>query len=131
MKLEHIGIAVKDLEESEKLFASLFNSPVYKREYVDTEKVETAFIQIENTKIELLSATEGPIAKFIDRKGPGIHHLAFQVDHLESEIKRLQAQGFEFVSETIKEGADNKRVVFLHPRSSGKVLIELVEDMGQ
>lgn len=131
MKLEHIGIAVKDLEESENLFATLFNSPVYKREYVDTEKVETAFIQIENTKIELLSATEGPIAKFIDRKGPGIHHLAFQVDHLESEIKRLQDAGFEFVSDTIKEGADNKRVVFLHPRSTDKVLIELVEDISK
>lgn len=131
MKIEHIGIAIEQLEEGEKLFSTLFNQPVYKQEYVESEKVLTSFIALENTKIELLVATDkdSPIAKFIAQRGPGLHHIAFQVDHLESEIDRLKNEGFQFTQSEIKRGADNKRIVFLHPKSTGRILIELCEEI--
>ena len=130
-KIEHLGIAVKDLEKSDNLFARLLNGKAYKSEEVESEGVVTSFFQVGETKIELLAATkqESPIAKFIDKKGEGIHHIAFAVDNIEEEIQRLKEEGFEFISETPKQGADNKRICFLHPKSSNGVLIELCEEI--
>lgn len=130
-KIEHLGIAVKDLEKSDNLFARLLNGKPYKSEEVESEGVVTSFFQVGETKIELLAATkqESPIAKFIDKKGEGIHHIAFAVDNIEEEIQRLKEEGFEFISETPKQGADNKRICFLHPKSSNGVLIELCEEI--
>lgn len=126
-KIEHLGIAVKNLEKSDNLFARLLNGKPYKREEVESEGVITSFFQVGETKIELLAATkqESPISKFIDKKGEGIHHIAFAVDNIEDEIQRLIEEGFEFINETPKQGADNKRICFLHPKSSNGVLIEL------
>lgn len=130
MKIEHIGIAVESCAESDQLFAKLIGKGHYKHESVEREGVTTSFYQVGDSKVELLEATnqQGAIAKFIAKKGPGIHHIAFGVEDIEAEIARLKGEGFEFVSETPKEGADNKLVVFLHPRSTNGVLVELCQE---
>ncbi|MGM5469103.1 methylmalonyl-CoA epimerase [Flavobacteriaceae bacterium LMO-SS05] len=131
-KIEHIGIAVKDLKTSNKIFESLFGESHYKTEMVESEHVITSFFKSGPNKIELLQATDenSPIAKFIDKKGEGIHHIAFAVDDIESEIKRLKAEGFVLINESPKQGADNKRVVFLHPKTTNGVLIELCQEIS-
>jgi len=128
-KVEHIGIAVKSLSESIPLFEKLLNSPCYKIETVASEMVNTAFFQTGETKIELLESQEanGVIAKFIERKGEGIHHIAFEVNDLAAEIDRLKKDGFTILDETLKKGADNKLICFVHPKSSKGVLIELCQ----
>lgn len=132
MKLEHIGIAVKNLEQSNTLFETLFNSKHYKVEEVESEGVKTSFFQVGESKIELLEATNpgSPIAKFIDKKGEGIHHLAFEVEDIDYEIDRLTKEGFQLIHQTPKDGADNKRIAFLHPKSTNSVLVELCQDKG-
>jgi methylmalonyl-CoA/ethylmalonyl-CoA epimerase len=129
-KIEHIGIAVKQLEVSIPLFEQLLNTPCYKTEEVASEGVQTAFFQTGESKIELLQASkeESPIAKFIAKKGEGIHHIAFAVENIEAEMKRLQALGFELLNETPKPGADNKLVCFLHPKGTNGVLVELCQE---
>jgi methylmalonyl-CoA/ethylmalonyl-CoA epimerase len=131
LKTEHIGIAVKDLSISIPLFEKLLNSACYKTEMVETEKVNTAFFQQGETKIELLESTDpnGVIAKFIERKGEGLHHIAFEVTDIKAEIKRLQGEGFVLLNEEPKSGADNKLVCFLHPKGTNGVLIELCEEI--
>jgi methylmalonyl-CoA/ethylmalonyl-CoA epimerase len=131
-KIEHIGIAVKDLETSNKVFESLFGKEPYKTEFVESEHVITSFFKSGPNKIELLQATEdsSPIAKFIEKRGEGIHHIAFVVDDIEKEIKRLKKSGFVLINETPKKGADNKLIVFLHPKSTNGVLIELCQDIS-
>ncbi|MGC4128391.1 MAG: methylmalonyl-CoA epimerase [Bergeyella sp.] len=130
MKIEHLGIAVKSLETSDNLFARLLGKQNYKHEKVESEGVTTSFYQTGDSKIELLEAEnpESPIAKFIDKKGEGIHHIAFGVEDIFSEIERLKKEGFVFISEEPKEGADNKLVVFLHPKSTNGVLVELCQE---
>ena len=130
-KIEHIGIAVKDLEKSNKLFASLLGKPHYKIEEVASEGVKTSFFETGSNKIELLQATneESPIAKFINKKGEGIHHIAFAVDNIVSEIERLQKEDFVVLNDTPKKGADNKLVAFLHPKTTNGVLIELCQEI--
>jgi len=130
-KIEHIGIAVKDLGMSNTLFEKLFGVPAYKSEVVESEGVTTSFFLNGPNKIELLAAThpESPIAKFIEKKGEGIHHIAFDVEDLVSEIARLQNEGFVVLNETPKKGADNKLVAFLHPKSTNGVLIELCQEI--
>lgn len=132
-KIEHIGIAVKDLEVSNTLFEKLFGAPAYKSEVVESEGVTTSFFLNGPNKIELLAATnpESPIAKFIEKKGEGIHHIAFDVEDIVSEIARLQNEGFVVLNETPKKGADNKLVAFLHPKSTNGVLIELCQERHQ
>ena len=132
-KIEHIGIAVKDLEVSNALFEKLFGAPAYKAEVVESEGVTTSFFMNGPNKIELLAATnpESPIAKFIEKKGEGIHHIAFDVEDIVSEIARLQKEGFVVLNETPKKGADNKLVAFLHPKSTNGVLIELCQELPQ
>jgi len=128
-KIEHIGIAVKDLEVSNLVFEKLFGAPAYKFEDVETEGVTTSFFMNGPNKIELLAATnrESPIAKFIEKKGEGIHHIAFDVEDIVSEIARLKKEGFVVLNEIPKKGADNKLVAFLHPKSTNGVLIELCQ----
>lgn len=130
-KIEHIGIAVKNLKESNALFGKLFGEPHYKVETVESEGVNTSFFKVGDNKIELLEATkdDSPIAKFIERKGEGIHHIAFDVTDIEAEIIRLKEEGFIVLNETPKRGADNKLVAFLHPKSSNGVLIELCQEI--
>ena len=130
-KIEHIGIAVKDLEKSNTLFAALFGKKHYKIEEVASEGVKTSFFKSGPNKIELLEATkpDSPIAKFIKKKGEGIHHIAFAVDNIKEEIKRLQEEGFIVLNETPKKGADNKLVAFLHPKTTNGVLIELCQEI--
>lgn len=130
MKLEHIGIAVKSLGVSDELFAKLLGKKSYKKETVKREGVVTSFYETGESKIELLEASnpESPISKFIDKKGEGIHHLAFGVENIYDEVKRLKNEGFQFISEEPKEGADNKLVVFLHPKSTNGVLVELCQE---
>jgi len=129
-KIEHIGIAVKDLEVSNAVFEKLFGAPPYKSETVETEGVKTSFFMNGPNKIELLEATnpESPIAKFLEKKGEGIHHIAFDVEDIVAEIARLKAEGFVVLNETPKPGADNKLVAFLHPKSTNGVLIELCQE---
>ena len=129
-KIEHIGIAVKDLEVSIPLFEKLLNTPCYKREAVKSEQVETAVFQCGESKIELVAGVsdENAINKFITKKGEGIHHIAFQVSDIEAEMQRLMSAGFKLINDQPKAGADNKRVCFLHPSSTNGVLIELVAD---
>ncbi len=126
-KIEHIGIAVKSLEISVPLFEKLLNTPCYKTEMVESEKVNTAFFKNGPNKIELLesSNSEGVIAKYIEKKGEGFHHIAFAVEDIEAEMKRLQEEGFILLNEKPKIGADNKLVCFLHPKHTNGVLIEL------
>ncbi|WPR71869.1 methylmalonyl-CoA epimerase [Flavobacterium sp. NG2] len=130
-KVEHIGIAVKDMTASKLLFEKLLGATSYKTEEVESEKVITAFFKNETSKIELLAAShpDSAIAKFIDKKGEGIHHIAFEVENIENEISRLKDEGFVFVDELPKKGADNKRVVFLHPKNTNGVLIELCQEI--
>jgi methylmalonyl-CoA/ethylmalonyl-CoA epimerase len=130
-KIEHIGIAVKDLEISNPIFEKLFGAPPYKSEEVVSEGVKTSFFLNGPNKIELLEATnpESPIAKFIEKKGEGIHHIAFDVEDIVLEIERLQSEGFVILNEIPKKGADNKLVVFLHPKSTNGVLIELCQEI--
>lgn len=129
-KIEHIGIAVKDLEASNKLFASIFGKSHYKVEEVASEGVKTSFFKSGPNKIELLEGTNenSPIAKFVAKKGEGIHHIAFAVDDILAEVERLKKEGFIILNEVPKKGADNKLVVFLHPKSTNGVLIELCQD---
>jgi methylmalonyl-CoA/ethylmalonyl-CoA epimerase len=128
--VDHIGIAVKDLSVSIPLFEKLLNTPCYKTELVEGENVQTAFFKNGSTKIELLesSSADGVIAKFIERKGEGIHHIAFDVENIEEEINRLKGEGFVVLNEKPKRGADNKLVCFLHPKGTNGVLIELCQD---
>jgi len=130
-KIEHIGIAVKNLEQSNNLYAKLFGIPPYKTETVESEQVNTSFFKVGNDKIELLQATDknSSIARFIDNKGEGIHHIAFAVDDITAEITRLKKEGFKIINEVPKRGADNKWVAFLHPKSANGVLIELCQDI--
>ena len=130
VKVEHIGIAVKSLEQAIPLFEKLLNTACYKTEVVESEKVNTAFYLKGETKIELLESTaaEGVIARFIEKRGEGLHHIAFEVADIEAEIKRLQAEGFLVLNEMPKKGADNKWVCFLHPKSTHNVLIELCQE---
>ena len=130
-KIEHIGIAVKDITKSNKLFASLFNKSNYKIEEVLSEGVKTSFFQMGPNKIELLEATDpdSSIAKFIKKKGEGIHHIAFAVENIKDEIKRLKKEGFHILNETPIKGADNKMVAFIHPKTANGVLIELCQDI--
>ncbi len=130
-KIEHIGIAVKSLKESNILFQKLFGVPAYKEEEVVSEGVRTSFFMNGPNKIELLEATnpESPIAKFLEKKGEGIHHIAFAVENIVEEIARLKSEGFVILNEIPKKGADSKLVAFLHPKSTNSVLIELCQDI--
>lgn len=129
-KIEHIGIAVRNLETSNKIFEKLFGAPAYKSEEVASEGVKTSFFRNGPNKIELLEATnpESPIAKFLEKKGEGIHHIAFDVDDIVAEIARLEQEGFLVLNHVPKIGADNKLVAFLHPKSTNGVLIELCQE---
>jgi len=129
-KIEHVGIAVKKLSVSIPLFEKLLNTPCYKTEVLPQEQVNTAFFETGENKIELLEAygTGSVIDKFIEKRGEGLHHIAFQVDDLEAEMARLKEEGFILLNETPKEGADNKMICFLHPKDTNGVLIELVMD---
>lgn len=129
-KLEHIGIAVKNLEASNLLFAKLLGKSHYKIEEVESEGVRTSFFEVGGLKIELLEASrpDSAIAKFIEKRGEGIHHLAFGVSNLESEMKRVKAEGFELLADKPKAGADNKLIVFLHPKSTNGVLTEICQE---
>jgi len=131
-KIEHLGIAVKDLEASNRLFEKLFGTPHYKMEEVASEGVKTSFFLAGPNKIELLEATnpDSPIAKFIAKKGEGIHHIAFEVDDIKAEIARLEGEGFVVLNKEPKKGADNKLVAFLHPKSTNGVLIELCQEIA-
>jgi methylmalonyl-CoA/ethylmalonyl-CoA epimerase len=130
-KIEHIGIAVKDLQTSNLVFEKIFGTPPYKTEIVESEGVSTSFFKNGPNKIELLEAInpESPIAKFLEKKGEGIHHIAFDVDDIVAEIARLKFEGFTVLNETPKKGADNKLVVFLHPKTTNGVLIELCQEI--
>ena len=129
-KIEHLGIAVANLQESITMFEKLLNTTCYKTEEVVSEGVRTAFFQVGESKIELLEATnpDSPIAKFIAKQSGGIHHIAFEVEDIESEMKRLKALDFILIQESPKEGADNKRIAFLHPKSTNGVLVELCQE---
>lgn len=129
-KIEHLGIAVKNIDASIKIYESLLNTPCYKLEEVESEGVKTAFFQLGESKIELLEATNetSPIAKFIEKKGQGIHHIAFDVADIHAEIKRLEGEGFELIHKTPKDGADHKIIAFLHPKSTDGILVELCQD---
>lgn len=131
-KIEHIGIAVKNLDLSNDLFEKLFGVPAYKTEEVESEGVKTSFFMNGPNKIELLEATreDSPINKFIEKRGEGIHHIAFDVEDIHFEMKRLQAEGFILLNEKPKKGADNKWVVFLHPKTTNGVLIELCQEIS-
>jgi methylmalonyl-CoA/ethylmalonyl-CoA epimerase len=130
VKVEHIGIAVKSLKESIPLFEKLLNSSCYKTEQVTSENVNTAFFRRGETKIELLESTteDGIISKYIDKKGEGIHHIAFDVNDIYAEMERLKSEGFVLLNEQPKNGADNKLVCFLHPKSTNSVLVELCQE---
>ena len=130
-KIEHIGIAVKNLKVSNVLFEKLFGQPPYKQEEVHSEGVKTSFFMNGPNKIELLEATnsDSPIAKFLEKKGEGVHHIAFDVEDIYAEITRLKEEGFVVLNEVPKNGADNKLVVFLHPKGTNEVLIELCQEM--
>jgi len=132
-KIEHIGIAVKDLEASNALFEKLLGVPHYKVEEVASEGVKTSFFKSGPNKIELLEATkpDSPIAKFLEKKGEGIHHIAFAVEDIVSEIERLKGEGFVVLNETPKKGADNKLVAFLHPKGTNGVLVELCQEIKE
>jgi methylmalonyl-CoA/ethylmalonyl-CoA epimerase len=132
-KVEHIGIAVNKLEASKEVFEKLLNASMYKTEEVETEAVKTGFFLVGDTKIELLEATnnESPIAKFIEKRKEGIHHIALDVDDIYAEIERLKNKGFIILNETPKKGADNKLVCFLHPKSTNGILVELCQDIKE
>ncbi len=131
IKIEHLGIAVKNLEQSNVLFGKIFGQAPYKLEKVASEGVSTSFFKMGDSKIELLEATQSdsPIARFIEKKGEGIHHIAFEVTDIHAEMKRLQQLGFQLLSEEPKKGADNKLICFIHPKESNGVLIELCQEI--
>ncbi|MBA4303131.1 MAG: methylmalonyl-CoA epimerase [Sphingobacteriaceae bacterium] len=131
LKVEHLGIAVKSLESAEALYERLLGTTVYKREAVESEHVTTSFLQTGETKIELLESTDpnGAIGKFIEKKGEGIHHIAFEVADIHAEMDRLRSEGFILLNETPKKGADNKLVCFIHPKSANGVLVELCQEI--
>jgi methylmalonyl-CoA/ethylmalonyl-CoA epimerase len=131
LKVEHIGIAVRHLEASDLLFEKLFGQASYKKESVESEGVTTSFFKVGETKIELLEATreDSPIAKFIEKRGEGIHHIAYEVADIQAEMERLKNEGFILLNETPKRGADNKWVCFLHPKTTNGVLVELCQEV--
>lgn len=131
-RVEHIGIAVSNLAESEALFTKLFGKKSYKSETVESEGVTTQFYQLGETKIELLEATreDSAIAKYINKRGQGMHHIAYEVDDIYAEMKRLQEEGFQLLMDEPKAGADNKLICFLHPKTTNGVLVELCQDKG-
>lgn len=133
MRTEHIGIAVKNLESSIPLFEALLNTPCYKTESVESERVNTAFFASGDVKVELLESAdpEGVIARFIEKKGEGMHHIAFEVDDIFSEMERLKSLGFTLLNEKPKDGADNKLICFLHPKNTNGVLIELCQEKSK
>ena len=130
-KLEHIGIAVKNLDESNQLFAKLLGKAHYKIEEVESEGVRTSFFEVGGIKIELLEATrpDSPIARFVEKKGEGLHHLAFGTDHIDKDMKDLSTKGFALLADQPKPGADNKMIVFMHPKTTNGVLVELCQDI--
>ncbi len=130
-KVEHIAIAVKNLQNSQHLFTRLLGTDAYKTEVVPTEGVTTMFFQMGETKIELLEAKgpDSPISKFIEKRGEGIHHIAFDVEDIDAEIARLKAEGFEVLGSESKPGADNKRIIFMHPKTTNGVLVELCQEV--
>ena len=130
-KIEHIGIAVKSLKDSNEMYTKLLGTAPYKTEAVPSEGVNTSFFKMGASKIELLEATQddSPIAKFLEKRGEGVHHIAYAVEDIRSEMKRLKDEGFHLLNEEPKKGADNKWVAFLHPKSTGGVLIELCQDI--
>ncbi|TAH41195.1 MAG: methylmalonyl-CoA epimerase [Bacteroidetes bacterium] len=131
LRIEHLGIAVKDCEQANKLFALLLGTNPYKSEMVESEKVNTSFFKVGESKVELLESTDpsGPIGKFIEKRGEGIHHVAFEVDNIHEMMKQLEASGFRLLSDEPKRGADNKLVCFLHPKSTNGVLVELCQEI--
>lgn len=133
LKVEHIGIAVNDIRHSNLLFSRLFNTQPYREEFVETEQVKTSFFKIGETKIELLESTaeNSAINSFIQKKGEGIHHIAYEVEDIEKEMERLKNEGFQLLAEKPKKGADNKLICFLHPKSTNGVLIELCQEIKQ
>ncbi len=130
-KIEHLGIAVKDINKANSIYEKLLGVPPYKQEEVESEAVITSFFQVGPNKIELLASTkdDGTIAKFIEKRGEGIHHIAFDVENIEKELDRLKKEGFTILNEKPKLGADNKRVAFIHPKGTNGVLIELCEEI--
>lgn len=132
MKVEHVGIAVRDFTASIPLFTKILNSPCYKTEAVESEGVTTAFFQNGETKVELLESFDetGIIARFIEKKGEGLHHIAFEVEDIAEEMARLKKEGFLLLNETPKKGADNKLVCFIHPKETNGVLIELCQSLA-
>ncbi len=131
IRVEHIGIAVKDLEKVNLLYEKLFDQAPYKSEVVDSEQVETSFFQIGETKIEFLQSSTGggAIGKYLEKKSEGIHHIAFEVEDIHREMERLSEEGFELINDKPKTGADNKLVCFLHPKSTNGVLVELCQEI--
>lgn len=131
IRIEHIGIAVSDLAKAEALYESLLGVPSYKRETVASEGVITSFFRVGPNKVELLESTnpDGPIARAIEKRGEGIHHIAFEVEDIKSEMARLKAAGFQLMSDEPRSGADNKLVCFIHPKSANGVLVELTQEM--
>ncbi len=131
-KIEHLGIAVKDIEKANTIYEQLLGVAPYKQEAVESEAVITSFFKVGESKIELLGSTseDGPIGKFIAKKGEGIHHIAFAVDDIEKELDRLEKEGFRIINKTPKRGADNKLVAFVHPKSTNGVLVELCQDIN-
>lgn len=132
-KIEHIGIAVKDLDEANKLYALLLGQEPYKKEFVESEQVNTSFFRVGESKVELLSGTseQSAITRFIEKKGEGIHHIAFEVGDIKSEMERLRNLGFQLIQDEPKRGADNKLVCFIHPRSANGVLLELCQSIPE
>ncbi|TAF84761.1 MAG: methylmalonyl-CoA epimerase [Flavobacteriia bacterium] len=129
-RIEHLGIAVENLATSIPLFEALLNTPCYKQEAVVSEGVKTAFFQVGESKIELLEASkpDSPIAKFLEKNGPGFHHVAFEVADIDAELERLEKVGFQLIHQSPKDGADNKRIAFLHPKSTNGLLVELCQE---
>lgn len=132
-RIEHLGIAVKDMDASIAVFEKLLNTPCYKVEEVASEFVKTAFFQVGESKIELLQATDpqSAIAKYLEKNGGAIHHVAFEVDDIDTELRRLKEEGFVLIHETPKDGADNKRIAFLHPKSTAGMLVELCQEKSE
>lgn len=130
LRIEHLGIAVKNIADANRLFTALLGTSPYKAEAVEREKVTTSFFKVGESKVELLEATDpaSPIARFIEKNGEGIHHVAFEVDDIRSAMQRLKAEGFQLLSEEPKEGADNKLICFLHPKSTNGVLVEICQE---
>ncbi len=132
LKLEHLGFAVKNLSEADEMYRRLLGTGPYKREKVPSEHVITSFFKVGEVKIELLEATsnESAIAGFIEKRGEGMHHVAFEVENIELEIQRLRAEGFQIINEKPKKGADNKLVTFIHPKSTKGILVELCQEIS-